>query len=96
MKRLKSRPAVFTFAFVILSAICLSTAVVPSKGSMAGAQRARQGAARCEAAVKRVQKAVTAQTHAFVNAMRTSCQVASLPPESRAGKGDQRLDAEEP
>ncbi|MBC7929439.1 MAG: hypothetical protein H7Z38_02630 [Rubrivivax sp.] len=38
------------------------------------------------ATVKRVQKAVTAEVHAYVNATRTSCQVAALPPEYRQGK----------
>jgi hypothetical protein len=85
MKRFSSGLAVITYAFFIISVVCLSSAVGPSKASVASARAASQRAG-CVAAVKRVQKAVTAQTHAFVNAMRTSCQVASLPPESRAGK----------
>jgi hypothetical protein len=85
MKRFKSRPAVITYAFVIISAVCLPSAVVLTKGSMVGARAAGQRAA-CEAAVNRVQKAVTAESYAFKNARQTACQFASLPPESRAGK----------
>jgi hypothetical protein len=85
MKRFKSRPAVITYAFVIISAVCLSSAVVPSKGSVADACAAGQRAG-CEAAVKRIQKAVTEEAYAYVATRRAGCQFASLPVDSRAGK----------